>query len=51
MEEKEALLDLLQSMVRYRPEQRLTIQGVMDSTWMKKWALPEFERTFRKGMS
>lgn len=46
VEEKNALMELLQSMVRWEPEKLLTIQGVLDSKWMGKWALPEFERAF-----
>lgn len=43
-EEIEAILKLMRGMLRFRPEDRLTIDDVVRSEWMVKWALPELER-------
>lgn len=40
-QEVPAILDLMRRMLRFRPEERLTIHEVLDSEWMVKWALPE----------
>lgn len=37
---KQLFLDMMQSMLRFEPEKRLTIQGVLESDWMRKWVLP-----------
>ena len=42
--EKVAFLDLIWGMLAYRPEERLSIEKVLESEWMVKWALPELER-------
>ena len=47
-EEKAAFLDMIRSMLSFQPEERATIQGVLNSEWMKKWALPSFEK-YRSG--
>ena len=39
-DERAAFLDLLRRMMVYRPEDRITIEGVLQSEWMQKWALP-----------
>jgi serine/threonine-protein kinase SRPK3 len=42
-EEKEtqAILDLMRSMLKFRPGERLTIDEVLKSEWMVDWALPQ----------
>ena len=42
-EEKEtqAILDLMRSMLKFRPGERLTIDEVLNSDWMAHWALPQ----------
>jgi serine/threonine-protein kinase SRPK3 len=42
-EEKEtqAILELMRGMLKFRPEERLTIDQVLKSRWMVKWALPQ----------
>ena len=47
-EENAAFLDMMRSMLSFRPEEWATIQGVLNSEWMKKWALPSFEK-YRSG--
>ncbi|KAG6008644.1 hypothetical protein E4U43_000115 [Claviceps pusilla] len=42
-DEKRAILDLIRGMMRFRPEERLTINEVLQSEWMQKWALPALE--------
>lgn len=37
-EEEKAFLDMIARMLRYRPEERPDIQGVLQSDWMMKWA-------------
>lgn len=39
-EETRAILELMRGMLRFRPEERMTIQEVLRSEWMTKWALP-----------
>ncbi|KAG6003352.1 hypothetical protein E4U21_002094 [Claviceps maximensis] len=43
-EETRAILDLIRGMMRFRPQERLTINEVLHSEWMVKWALPALER-------
>jgi serine/threonine protein kinase len=42
-QETRAILDLVRGMLRFRPEERLTIHEVLKSEWMVKWALPQQE--------
>ncbi|KAI0399364.1 kinase-like domain-containing protein [Xylaria palmicola] len=44
MEEKAALLDLLRWMLAWKPEARPSAEEVLDTVWMKKWALPAYEQ-------
>lgn len=37
------ILDLMRRVLKFRPEERLTINEVLKSEWMVKWALPELE--------
>ncbi|KAK8064515.1 protein kinase [Apiospora phragmitis] len=39
-EETKGILDLMRGMLRFKPEERMTIQEVLQSEWMTKWALP-----------
>jgi len=39
-EETRAILELMRGMLRFKPEERMTIQEVLRSEWMTKWALP-----------
>jgi serine/threonine protein kinase len=45
VEEKAALLELLQWMLAWRPEERPTAEQVLGTKWMRKWALPAYERS------
>ena len=38
--EKKAFLHMIWTMLRYLPSDRATIQDVVESEWMQKWALP-----------
>lgn len=42
-DEARAILDLMRGMMRFRPEERLTINKVLQSEWMVKWALPSLQ--------
>lgn len=41
--ETRAILELMRGMLKFRPEDRLTIDEVLKSDWMAKWALPQLE--------
>ncbi|PIG88669.1 hypothetical protein AARAC_000512 [Aspergillus arachidicola] len=43
-DEQDALLSMLRSMLCFQPEHRPSAQQVLESEWMVKWALPEYER-------
>ncbi|EJT77626.1 CMGC/SRPK protein kinase [Gaeumannomyces tritici R3-111a-1] len=40
-EEKKAFFRLIRSMAVFRPEDRINAQQVLESDWMRDWALPE----------
>ncbi|KAF1956234.1 kinase-like protein [Byssothecium circinans] len=42
-EETRAILELMRGMLRFRPEERLTVDEVLGSEWMVNWALPQLE--------
>ena len=44
-DEREAFLDLMQTMLIYEPSKRSTIDAAVQSEWMQKWALPDLKRT------
>ncbi|KAK2800030.1 hypothetical protein FQN50_008269 [Emmonsiellopsis sp. PD_5] len=46
-EETVALLQLMQHMLAYLPEDRPTVEEVLKSEWMVKWVMPDFERSLR----
>lgn len=41
--EKRAIIELMRGMLKFRPEDRLTIDEVLKSDWMVEWALPQLE--------
>lgn len=43
-DKKDALLAMLRSMMRYKPEDRITAAEALETEWMKKWAIPEYEK-------
>ena len=45
--ERDALSSLLRSMFSFRPEDRPSAQQILESEWMVKWALPEYEKIRR----
>ncbi|KID74804.1 SRSF protein kinase 1 [Metarhizium brunneum] len=45
--EKEALLAMLRPMLAYRPEQRCSVNEVIGSEWMTRYAMPDYERMLR----
>lgn len=44
-EEKAALLELLRWMLVWRPTERPSAEEVLDTAWMKRWALPAYKET------
>ncbi|KAF3395721.1 hypothetical protein F1880_006739 [Penicillium rolfsii] len=43
-EEKEAFLKMLRSMLVFIPQQRATAKQVLESEWMVRWAIPEYDK-------
>lgn len=43
-EEKTALLDMLKAMLVYRPAERISISGVLEAEWMRRWGQPAFQK-------
>ncbi|KZF24079.1 kinase-like protein [Xylona heveae TC161] len=43
-EEKDALLALFKSMMKFRPDERPSIDEILGSEWIRKWALPDYEK-------
>jgi serine/threonine-protein kinase SRPK3 len=46
-EEMTALLDLVKRMLAWKPENRPQAQQVLESGWVKEWALPAYDKTKR----
>ncbi|OAR02924.1 hypothetical protein LLEC1_05527 [Akanthomyces lecanii] len=44
-EEEAAFLDMMKRMLVYRPEERFTVQQVLECDWMVKWARSDYERS------
>lgn len=44
-EEKKAIFQMIRGMLKFRPAERLTAKQVLDTEWMRKWALPEAEKS------
>ncbi|CAM1509607.1 Fc.00g033460.m01.CDS01 [Cosmosporella sp. VM-42] len=44
-EERTAIMDMLRSMLVFRPEKRQSAKEILQFDWMVKWALPEFEQS------
>jgi serine/threonine protein kinase len=42
-EEKQAFLALMSSMLAYRPDDRISAQQVLESSWVQRWAKPALE--------
>lgn len=43
-EETRAILRLIRQMFKFRPQERPTIEEVLESDWMVNWVLPDLER-------
>ncbi|KAH8431017.1 uncharacterized protein LDX57_008678 [Aspergillus melleus] len=46
-DETAAILDLMRRMLSFRPEERPTAEEVLQSEWMVKWVMPDFERSLQ----
>ncbi|PYI33392.1 protein kinase [Aspergillus indologenus CBS 114.80] len=42
--ERDSLYSMLRSMLSFRPEDRPSARQVLESEWMVRWALPEYEK-------
>jgi serine/threonine protein kinase len=40
-DERDALFELVRGMLVFRPSDRLSASQVLESEWMRKWALPK----------
>ncbi|PWY92146.1 kinase-like protein [Aspergillus heteromorphus CBS 117.55] len=49
-DEAAAFLDLMRRMLVFRPEGRLTADEVLQSEWMVKWALPDYNRSLKDSL-
>ncbi|KAJ0422249.1 kinase-like protein [Aspergillus carlsbadensis] len=47
-EEKDDFVAMLRSMFRFRPEERASVEDILRSDWMVKWALPDYEKSRTK---
>lgn len=47
-EEKVALFSILRSMLAFKPKERATVKDILESKWMKEWALPDLEQVREK---
>ncbi|KAM0811674.1 putative Kinase domain-containing protein [Seiridium cardinale] len=45
-EERDALFEMIRGMLVFRPGDRLSASRVMQTDWMKKWAVPEAKKTW-----
>ncbi|KAI9154769.1 Serine/threonine-protein kinase spk-1 [Paramyrothecium foliicola] len=48
-QEERAILDLMRGMLKFRPEDRLTMDEVLRSEWMLRWALPALNQGRHSG--
>ncbi|KAI1368896.1 kinase-like domain-containing protein [Xylaria arbuscula] len=49
--ESDALFDMIRSMLLFRPEDRASARDVLDSSWMRNWGIPAFEKGMKEGDS
>ena len=47
-EERDALFDMVRGMLVFRPGDRLSASQVLTTEWMRKWAIPEAEKTWAR---
>lgn len=45
--ERDALISMIKGMLVFRPDHRLSADQVLSTDWMRTWALPETERTWK----
>lgn len=45
-EERDALVEMVRGMLVFRPGDRLSASQVLRTEWMRKWAIPEAEKTW-----
>jgi hypothetical protein len=44
--EKEAFCEMIKHILKFRPGERLTAEGVLRSQWMTEWAIPDAEKSW-----
>ncbi|RAK87346.1 kinase-like protein [Aspergillus costaricaensis CBS 115574] len=46
-DETATILQLMRGMLRFKPEERLTIEEVLQSEWILKWVMPDYEHSLQ----
>ncbi|PYH31868.1 kinase-like protein [Aspergillus neoniger CBS 115656] len=46
-DETAAILELMRGMLRFKPEERLTIEEVLQSEWILKWVMPDYDHSLQ----
>ena len=44
--ERDAFMDMIKSMIVFSPHGRLTASQVLETRWMRDWAIPEAEKSW-----
>lgn len=47
--ERAAIFDMLRPMLSFKPENRSTTKQILETEWMVKWALAEYEKGRKYG--
>jgi serine/threonine-protein kinase SRPK3 len=45
-EERDALFEMMRGMLGFQPGDRPSAKQVLDTAWMSKWAIPEYDKTW-----
>lgn len=45
-DEREAIFEMIKGMLRFDPGERMTADQVLETRWMRNWAIPEAEKTW-----
>lgn len=50
-DERAAIFEMIKGMLKFRPGDRMSAQQVLETEWMRKWALPAAEKSWGEGTS
>lgn len=48
-DEKKAIFEMVRGTLKFSPSDRMSAQQVLETEWMREWAIPEAEKTWRTG--